>query len=451
MSSSSSQWYSSFLTDLKAVVAQLKSTQVYVGYSGGVDSRLLLELACQCFPAKQVTAIHINHGLSARAEQWAQHCQQQCELLGCEFIGLQGNTVVNGAGIEAAARTLRYEKFAETIPEGGVLLLAHHLDDQVETFFLRLMRGAGVHGLKAMANLSRRDHYQLFRPLLSLSKAQLIEWAEHLGLAWIEDDSNDDVLLDRNYLRHNVLPMLEARWPAYRQRIQSSIDLLASGNDAAISQSFVVEQELQHRLSFDQGLKLVQLNDFSEAQVLSLLHAWLLKIGQQVPSKQRLKEIYRAVIHARADAAPEVRLGQGAIRRHGPAIYWVADMPEPVLPPAVSEQELQYWAGVGWVGLQVSADKQDPTLSLQAGLPNLNWRLRSGGEVIQPAGRSKSRDLKRLLQEYRVKPWLRYRIPLLYSGDQLVAVADLFVVQGYQAGINDPSLRLVWKNSANAD
>ena len=442
----SSGWYDAFFHDFKADLSRLGSTHFFVGYSGGLDSRLLLELACQAVGPENVTAIHVNHGISVSADDWAEQCQQVCSALACEVKVCAGEVVPEGGGLEAAAREFRYQQFRELLPENAVLLLAHHLDDQVETFFLRLMRGAGPHGLKAMASLASRDHYRLYRPLLSLSKQQLIDYANELKLTWIDDESNADLSLDRNYLRHQVLPRFEERWPGYRERVQNVIRLLDEPESSANPVS--VDEALQHRLSFDDGLKLVQLDDFSDDQILSLLHAWLTAIGQQVPSRDRLQAIYNHVIKARPDATPEVRLGNGAIRRHGPAISWVKDMAEVGAPPLVSDQQLQPWAGVGEVRL---VEVSRGTERIRADLPDLHWRTRTEGETVKPIGRSKSRDLKRLLQEYRVKPWLRYRVPILYSGDHLVAVGDLFIAEEFQAAVGETGYRVIWQNNVIPD
>jgi tRNA(Ile)-lysidine synthase len=279
-----------------------------------------------------------------------------------------------------------------------------------------------------------------------LSKQQLIDYANELNLSWIDDESNSDVSLDRNYLRHQVLPRLEERWPAYRERIENVIRMLDTPEPSA--NNVAIDEALKNRLSFDDGLKLVQMDELNEAQTLSLLHAWLLSIGQQVPSRDRLKSIYTNVIKARPDATPEVRIGHGSIRRHGPAIYWVKDMPEVGAAPLVSNGELQSWVGVGQVGI---VDVQAGVERFKANLPDLNWRIRGEGETVKPIGRSKSRDLKRLLQEYRVKPWLRYRVPILYSGEKLVAVGDLFIAEQFQAEKDEMGCRVVWQNNVIPD
>jgi len=435
------EWTATVHQDLCRDLRQFNAEPVFVGYSGGIDSSLLLRLACDAFGPERVTALHINHGLSAQAGQWQDFCQRQAKQLGCQLKTHAGSVASAGNGLEAAARDLRYQQFGRMVTEDGVLLLGHHLDDQVETFFLRLMRGTGLQGLKAMARLSRRGSYQLYRPLLDLSRQQIVSLATHLQLEWIEDDSNAQTRFDRNYLRQTVLPLLEARWPAYRQRVHNLIGLIDSPQSDAV---FELERELHHRLSHDQGFKLVQLDALTGEQLLSLLHAWLRAIGQQIPSKARLEEIASAVIAAQADAMPEVRLGQGAVRRHGLALYWVADRVEPGPAPALTVGVASAWPGVGQVRLFLADSGPD---RLKADLANLHWRLRVGGETLRPVGRAKRRDLKRLLQEYRVKPWDRARLPLLYSADELIAVGDLLLSADHLADQAEPGLQVIWQNT----
>ena len=431
------QLHADLLQDLR----QLCQANVYVGFSGGVDSTLLLALVCQALPPASVIAVHINHQLSPQADSWAHHCQQLADQLGCQYRVHKVVVQTQGQGIEAEARRQRYEIFQQTLPENALLLLGHHLDDQVETFFLRLLRGAGPHGLKSMAASSKRDQYQLARPLLQISRAQIFELATQLALHWIDDESNQAVKFDRNYLRHAVLPLIEQRWPGYRDCIGRTIAMLAAPVNDEVPANW--QAELAQRLSHDRGLKLLQLEQFSPAQVLSLLHQWFVFLGIPVPSRQRLQSIVVEVIEARPDAQPAVNIGNGSVRRHGPALYWVPALPEVAEPPSLALDTWIDWSGVGQVRLINCAADQQPCL--RADLSNLHWCTRQGGEVMRPYGRSKARDLKRLLQEYRIKPWLRERIPLLFSGDTLVAVGNELICAEHLAEQGEPGLCLQWR------
>lgn len=433
--------HDSLLADLVHELQQSVSAPVFVGFSGGVDSSLLLTLCCRAFGADQVTAIHINHGLSDQASDWSEHCEHFCASLGCGFQMRKVTVNNQGKGLEAEARKQRYEAFSDVLPASSCLLLGQHLDDQVETFFLRLFRGAGVHGLQGMSRCLDREHYRIFRPLLNIFRQDIEALAEHLSLVWLEDESNKDTRFDRNFLRQEVLPLIETRWPGYRDRVRQTQLLLGSAREH--DESGDIKQELSHRLSHDQGLKMVQLDQLSRAQILSLLHLWLTSIGQPVPSKDRLEVILDQVVHARADARPEVQVGEGTVRRHGPALYWVADTVKPEAPPSVEIDRVINWPGIGTV--QLARVDTGPRLRLD--LPHLRFGLRTGNETLRPYGRSRSRDLKRLLQEYRIKPWLRDRMPLLFSNDTLVAAGDDLISAEHLADDSEPGLVLNWQES----
>lgn len=435
-------WINNVQFDIQSDIKQVAKGHVYVGFSGGLDSAFLLNQAVLAVGKENVTAIHINHGLSPVADEWQAHCAAISNQAGCSF---KANKVIvqnRGQGVEAAARQSRYDVFKEVLPSGGLLLLGHHLDDQIETYFLRLFRGAGPLGLSGMKREMTRDQYRIFRPMLSISREQIKVIGTKLGLSWIEDASNADEGFDRNFLRQRLLPLVETRWPAYRDKVIQSMTLIQ--NAPVPSETFDVKAELEHRLSHDNGLKLVQIEGFSDSNLMSLLHAWLHLLGLQTPSQARLKTIIECVINARADSQPVVELGDGSVRRHGPALYWVQNQPAPSEPNPIQLNVSQEWLGVGEVSLN---EVDDSGVKIKLGLPDLHWRLRQGDEYMRPIGRSKSRDLKRLLQEYRVKPWLRDRIPLLFSGDTLIAVADILVSAEHVADQNDIGLRVSWQNS----
>ena len=418
-----------------------KRRPVFVGYSGGLDSQVLLHALCRASSPEQVIALHVNHGISDHADDWQSHCEHHCLELGCRFVAGRVSVKSTGQGLEAAARDERYRLFDEQVATGHSLWLAHHLDDQLETFMLRLLRGAGLHGLTAMQAESERSGYRLLRPFLDLPRADLEAYARTHRLDWIEDDSNTDTRFDRNYLRHDILPRLEHRWPSYRHTLNRSLGQL---NQAAKQQQHQLEQALDHRLAHDGAFKAVQLDDWPDDQVLSLLHLWLRQQGIRPPSEALIHRILHDVVRAQPDAQPQVRIGNGTIRRFRTALYWVPDLPDVGQTPKVEFDRTTHWTGVG--DLTLIRATEGPN-RLKADIPNLNWRMREGGESLWPVGRSKRRDLKRLLQEYRLPPWQRDRLPLLFSGDQPVAVADLCIDREWSAEEGAPGIKVEFRSA----
>jgi tRNA(Ile)-lysidine synthase len=209
--------------------------QILVGFSGGLDSTVLLHLLCELLPPERITAVHIHHGLSDNADDWQQHAKALCHSLGVSLV--TESVVVNqtGAGLESAARDARYKVFEECLVEDGLLLLGHHADDQVETVLFRLLRGSGARGLSGIPQYRAVGSGHLIRPLLSWPKSSLHAYAKSQQLAWIEDESNQLEQFDRNYLRHSVIPVLAQRWPDYVQGIMRTAEQSGQADQLADS------------------------------------------------------------------------------------------------------------------------------------------------------------------------------------------------------------------------
>ncbi|HEV2320748.1 MAG TPA: tRNA lysidine(34) synthetase TilS, partial [Gammaproteobacteria bacterium] len=205
----------------------------WVALSGGLDSMVLLTaLAVERggLPG-ELRALHVHHGLHPKADEWQRHCEVACASLG---IPLEIRRVevhpATGESLEAVARERRYAAFREVVGADDLLLLAQHADDQLETFLLQALRGAGVRGLAAMPESASFSGLKLARPLLAYGRAELEAWARQQGLSWVEDPSNADTGFDRNYLRHEVLPRLKQRWPAAAETVSRSARLAAEAD-----------------------------------------------------------------------------------------------------------------------------------------------------------------------------------------------------------------------------
>ncbi|HEY8569210.1 tRNA lysidine(34) synthetase TilS [Microbulbifer sp.] len=395
--------------------------RLWLGYSGGLDSTVLLHLLAR----EQVpfTALHVHHGLSARADDWQSHCAVTARELGVPFVDCRVQVDRTGGGLEQGARKARYRAFAERMAPGDQILLAHHGNDQVETFLLRLLRGAGVLGLAAMEEQrylgDPAQGQTILRPLLRASRAELEGYAREHQLSWVEDESNAHLALDRNYLRHRVIPALAERWPVGERVAQAAEHL----RDAAGLLDEMAGEDLERcdyrREPFGYSIDLAMFLGLSVARGKNLLRGWLARLGASMPETVHLRQ---AMQQARAadDAVPEVQLGRQVLRRYRDRLYLTPQL-QPLDP---GEEGKRLWDGVctlhltgGW------------TLS-----PGENWpagdytvRFRSGGERAKPRERHHSQTLKKLLQEYGLAPWLRDRVPLIFRDGILVAVGDLFV------------------------
>lgn len=410
----------------------------WVAYSGGLDSRVLLELCWRL--ARQsgwppLAAIHVNHQLNPAADAWADHCRDTCERLGLPLTIVRADVQPSGEGIEAAARQARYRAFETLLAGDELLLQAHHADDQAETVLLRLLRGAAPSQLAAIPARRSLARGELFRPLLKCTRDELAAYARSNALQWIEDASNADERFDRNYLRHSVTPRLARRWPRYRAALAQ---VASQAADMAGLLAELATVDLASCVSGEQ-LMVSACQALSPTRRDNLLRFWLDQRRLPAPSAPQLQQM-RAMLDARPDAEPVVGWKGVEVRRFRDRLYAMAPLPE-----------LEAWRSRAWdpaTPIDLPGSGQLIAVATRgAGLRQglaLEVRPRQGGERCRPLGRKHSQTLRRLLQERGVPPWWRNRLPLVYSGDDLAAVADLWVCEGFQAVGDEPGWLLEW-------
>lgn len=431
---------------LESLRPWLKAPCWWLGLSGGLDSTVLLHLLSLLSSQRAIPplrVIHVNHQLSEFSADWMQHCEDLCVQHDIEFVSRQVQVEQRGDGPEAAAREARYNIFEELVGAGELLLLAHHADDQVETFFLRLLRGAGTHGLSAMPQHRPLGGGQLLRPLLHVGRAELESYAFEQQLRWVEDDSNSDLALDRNYLRREVLPLLEQRWPAYRNSVMQSVEAVSEAEAALAEQEIPVLKEASGQHFGEPTLDLEYFRGCTAQRLCRLLRFWLRSLGLEPPGRAQLEEFVRQLQTAESEKAPELLCHSYHLCRYQDYVYVHAP-----LPPLdfFAEQELRPGEALELAPAAVLEARRESGAGLK--LPAAGaWqvRYRQGGERCQPAGREHSQSLKKLLQDYQVPPWWRPRLPLIYAGEELVAVANLWVCEGYTAAADEESCVLDWQ------
>lgn len=413
----------------------------YVALSGGLDSTVLLHLLVRLREQQALPplfAIHVHHGLQAAADVWPAHCQSFCDQLGVP-LHIERVQVDSGASLERAAREVRYRAFERRLEAGALLLTAQHRDDQAETLLFRLLRGAGVRGLAGMSLSRSFGSGWLVRPLLQASRGELEAYARQHDLNWVEDPSNADTGLARNFLRRDVLPLLTRHWPqagaslartaAHMREAEQLLGELAEVDLAA------ARAEHAHAWLGLPSLALAPLRGLSAARQRNLLRHWLAPLTRMPDSEHWAG--WDNLRDAAVDAAPLWRLEGGELRRADERLWWLSGdwlqaPPEPA--DWGDPQQPCDLAGNGRVFMQGIT----PSGPLQL-------RYRRGGEVMALAGRG-HRDLKRLLNERALPGFVRGRLPLLYRGDELIAVANL-------AGLDGPpsaEWRFCWQPQTNA-
>jgi tRNA(Ile)-lysidine synthase len=392
--------------------------RVCVALSGGMDSMALLHalwrLARTSELPASVSAVHVHHGISARADAWADFCRDSCARLGVPLriarVDVPRDT---GEGLEGAARRLRHAVFADL--DADWLALAHHRDDQAETVLLKLLRGAGVSGAAGMpVARAQAGGPPLARPFLGLARAVIRRYAEAHGLAWIEDESNGDERFRRNFLRLDILPRLEERFPGAGASLARAAGHFAEAT-ALLDDLAALDRDIVRAAS---GRIAVQaFNRLDPARARNLLrHTWR-RAGFRAPDAGWIGEALKQL--ATADAASELRLttADGELRVYRGELHIV---PLRAAPPAEPlpwmGQETLPWAG-GQVRFAASVG-QGVRQSALAGKKVL-LKARRGGERLQPDARRPRRALRKLLQESAVPPWERERLPLLWIDGRL--------------------------------
>lgn len=430
-------------SQLLKILAQLPPTRRYrVAYSGGRDSHVLLHVMVSLRGDTDcdLSAIHVNHGLNTDAGRWASHCQEVCNQLSVPLDILQvDGRPCRGESPEAAARHARYQAFSHLMEKDDCLLTAHHIDDQAETLLLQLLRGSGPHGLAGMPAFVQFSQGIHARPLLSFRRSELGAYADKHGLEWIEDPSNHDTSFRRNFIRQNVFPALVSQWPAAAETLSRSASHCADAaillDNLAVSDLQQVQGAQPHLLSIK---PLIALDD---ARQRNVIRYWIKSLGFPLPRQAHLERLQQDVLYAGQDRMPLVCWQDVEIRRYRNTIYVIS----PLMPfdhtavlPWDLQTSLQLPGDLGVLEVRKTEGTGIKASALTQG--NISVRFRQGGEAYRPSGNGHAISLKKLFQKQGVPPWQRDRIPLIYIGDQLVAVAGICVCEAFTATAGIPSI-----------
>ncbi|NNF40229.1 MAG: tRNA lysidine(34) synthetase TilS [Woeseiaceae bacterium] len=427
------------LRDFESTAGQ--PSRYVVAFSGGLDSTVLLHaLSGQArYRSVPILAVHVDHGLQEDSGSWSEHCRAVAEALGVDFLNRSISVQLeSGKGPEASARDARYGALQAELRYGDWLLSAHHREDQAETLLLNLVRGSGPMGIAGIGAVRRFGPGWLLRPLLDMSRDALLEYAEREGLQWLEDPSNVDRRFDRNFLRHEVVPRLKTRWADIAARLQRSA---RHAGEAAELLATLAEIDLA-TLGGDAGrLPVEGLLSLSTARQKNVLRYALRSLGLATPTTLQLHRILTEVIPAREDGQPLVSWPGASVRRYRDWLYLLpeklAEVPAAIDAPSGA---VVLGAGLGRLQFCPGAERGLAEALVARGL---RIRFRQGGEKFKPLGQRHTRKLKKLLQEEAVVPWMRDRLPLVYAGDELVAVGDLWLAA---SAVSEPGVALCWQD-----
>jgi tRNA(Ile)-lysidine synthase len=438
-----------FQTSLESLYSLSKNASYVVAYSGGVDSHVLL--FC-CIKLKlSVRAVHIHHGLHNIADDWVEHCQTICSQLNIPLDVIYVNAQQKrGTSPEESARNARYDALKKNLSNGDCLITAQHKNDQAETLLLQLFRTAGTAGLSAMPEYRQFGKFAHIRPLLNFSRKEIEDFAEEKALHWIEDPSNQDTSFDRNFIRKNILPLLEKRWSKITTQLSivarlqfnnlQVLEDMAAIDLANVTKTLTVQSKpgVYNVVSL---LSVTALKQLSSARLLNVLRYWIIRAAKNQPTRNLLEEIEKTLIYSQQGAKSIIVFSGFEFRKYQDNLY--------LLHPKLNQNvksNIQIdldWNPLSAITMPQLHIRLTKNHSFGEGLKQvlleepLKIRFRKGGEYFHPAGRQHSQSLKKLLQEASIPPWERDSIPLLYFKDELIAVIGLWVCKKYAVDDNE--------------
>jgi tRNA(Ile)-lysidine synthase len=426
-----------------------EASGLIVALSGGPDSAALLAAVAEVargenFRALSLRAVHIDHGLQPAAVNFRDACERLCNHLSVplHIVGVEVERELKHS-IEAAARDARYAAIAAHMRPRECLLTAHHREDQAETLLLQALRGAGVKGMSAMPICRLFGPGWHVRPLLDVAHSELKQFGAHLQRFGSIDPMNEDLRFDRVYLRTAIWPLIEKRWPGAAIALSRSARHMAEAQEL-LDISACAEVE---RVRDGDALLIPALRALPPLKRSNAVRLWLSQAGREAPSTARLVEALRQVFDAEADHQPAVVWGENALRRYRQRLF-ATDADPPRL------HDAKTWAGALGSSIELGPRLGNLTWIAQIGglaaerLPAaLIVRRRDGGETLKPALCARTQTVQHLCQSLGVLPWMRDALPMVFAGDELIAVGDLWLDARWCAAAGAPGLGVAWNNA----
>ena len=440
------------------VINKHPALPLVIAYSGGIDSQVLLYALTSLlnknspYPiiSNAITVCHVNHGISANASAWQAFAEQTCQKLNLVLTVCQVNVQAQAQqSLEAQLRDARYQALQSVYSEPSLIITGHHSDDQAETFLLALKRGSGLKGLSAMTVESTKGKDWLSRPLLNISRAEIIDYAKEHELTWVEDESNKDIRFDRNFIRNDILPLLSKRWPSITKTINRSSEHCLEGqlllNELAAEDLEICKGEM-NSLSVDALTKL------SQGRFNNLIRYFLEYNHCLMPSTEQLSQL-RQQLTAAEDKNPAVKVGEHYLRRYRDTLHLTADFDD------ISDWQTDidlceiehfitlpdYLGKVSFLKTTV-IDFQEGSqrVLMPSKAQKVTIRFNHTNPNCLPDYRHHSRSVKKILQELNIPPWQRKRIPFLYYDNVLVAAIGFFVCQEFLPEHIAQSIKISW-------
>ena len=386
------------------------STPVYVGFSGGIDSTVLLYLLKKYFVSHTIIAIHCNHGISKFADSWQQHCSDVARELNVEIISV-GLNLDENLSVELQARELRRECFVKYIPSGSSLFLAHHLNDQIETVLYRLIRGTGIDGAAGIKEHTQLKGINIYRPLLNLRKEELTTFAQEKKLKWIEDPSNQEQTIDRNYIRGTLLPSIIKRWPSAIENINRFATIC---NQTASEKASDIKKFLDNNFDFTGNILSISpcLLSSTENHQCEILRQIISYLGAKPLNYQQMLVVLKDVVLSGVDAMPIFINSEIVIRRYQNNLYFYL--------------KIQYERAVIFPEYRKSLIINEECIISSSHSLVVSCSTGLGVDLILSHG-NWGRTGKKVFQNLKIPPWQRGSFLLLHNKSSLIAILGLWV------------------------
>lgn len=392
--------------------------RIYVAFSGGIDSSVLLHRLLECRQHYQIVLWHINHGLQANASSMERFSRSLADSYQIQSRIDRLDLDPQAGNLEANARKQRYALFAAALGNDDALFTAHHMDDQAETLLLNMMRGSGIAGLRAIALLKELGRGYLYRPLLNTTREQIEQYAQFHGLAWVEDPSNESLQFDRNFIRHEIMPLLTKRWPSAVSQMHRVCEW-QNESHTLLSELAELDYSACHisrKFSDYDCLSIHALKKMSLERQKNLLRNWLKRHDKAVIGHKKMEQVLTN-LESRPDSLPVVEADGFSIRQYQGGLYIVDKLPEVPAGSAYvfSDEGVLEIAFIGFrqsrrsILDHIGVDDEGQELRLQ-------FRSDSGSALAN------SHRLKRLFQKHHVPPWVRPITPQIIIDGELAGL-----------------------------
>lgn len=420
-----------------------KASKIWVAYSGGVDSHVLLHSLQQYLIENSintnVSAIHVNHGLNKKANEWQQHAIDVCNKLNVPIVCESIHVNVTSS-VENSAREKRYEVYSKYLQENDILLMAHHLDDQAETLLFRVLRGTGNRGLQGIPKVRSLAKGTVIRPLLSIAKKQILEYASFFKLSWIEDNTNSESKYSRNYIRNQIFPVVKEKWPDY---LRSFARLAENSSQSCEILEEIAKQDLDGVRIESAILPLDSISHLSENRKQNAISYFIQQLGYSQPSRSHFKELQKTFLVKGRSAQHVLQLGDYEIRKYQNNLFFLKKIEH----VKMKNRVLPFSAGniirINDVSRLVITSEQRNGLLIDK-ISDFSIRFRKGGEKILSDDGSMHMSLKKMFNQWQVPPWRRDITPLICNRDEIVCIPEYYINPRYLADTH-AGLSISWE------